>query len=111
VDLLTQEVMSFKNLIQAQKKHEETIKYVQKVIEKSWDTLNMMEEREKETTMLESSMITNDKQVEEVKMISKTKEPLLDLDKFSLYELINILQKFSNEPSINVHQAGFGSYT
>lgn len=27
-----------------------------------------------------------------------------------MYELINILQKFSNDPSINVHQAGFGSY-
>jgi hypothetical protein len=55
-------------------------------------------------------MITNDKQVEEVKMLSETKEPLLDLDKCSLYELINILQKFSNDPSINIHQAGFGSY-
>jgi hypothetical protein len=46
VDLLTQEVMSFKNLIQAQMNHEETTKYVQEVIEKSWETLNMMEERE-----------------------------------------------------------------
>jgi hypothetical protein len=35
VDLLTQEVMSFKNLIQAQKNHDETIKYVQEVIDKS----------------------------------------------------------------------------
>jgi hypothetical protein len=43
----------------------------------------MMEEREKETTM-----ITNDKQVEEVKMISETKEPLLDIDKCNLNELI-----------------------
>jgi hypothetical protein len=65
---------------------------------------------EKETTMLETSMLTNDKRVEEVKMLSETKEPLLDLDKCSLNELINILQKFSNEPSINVHQVCFGSY-
>lgn len=53
---------------------------------------------------------TNDKQVEEVKMLSETKEPLLDLDKCSLHELINILQKFANDPTFNVHQAGFGSY-
>jgi hypothetical protein len=102
--------MTFKNLIQVQKDHEETIKYVHEVIEKSWETLNMMEEREKQTTMLETSMITNAKQIEEVKMLSEIKEPLLDLDKCSLNELINIRQKFSIDPSINVHQAGFGSY-
>lgn len=49
VDLLTQEVMSFKNLLQ-QMNHEETIKYVQEVIDKSWETLNAMED--KETLML-----------------------------------------------------------
>jgi hypothetical protein len=38
--------MSFKNIIQAQKNHEDTIKYVQEVIDKSWETLNMMEEEE-----------------------------------------------------------------
>jgi hypothetical protein len=37
------------------------------------------------------------------------KEPLLDLDKCSLNELINILQSF-NDPYFNVHQTGFGSY-
>jgi hypothetical protein len=42
VDLLTQEVISFKNLLQ-QKNHEETIKYVQVVIDKSWETLNFIE--------------------------------------------------------------------
>ena len=50
-------------------------------------------------------------QVEEVKMLSdKITEPLLDLDKCSLHELISLLQKFANDPSFNVHQAGFGSY-
>jgi hypothetical protein len=39
-----------------------------------------------------------------------TTEPLLDLDKFSLNELINILQSFPNDPSFNVHQNGYGSY-
>jgi hypothetical protein len=43
-------------------------------------------------------------------MLSETKDPLIYLDKCSLNELVNILQKFSNDPSINVHQAGFGSY-
>jgi hypothetical protein len=51
-----------------------------------------------------------EKLVEEVKMLSdKIDEPLLDLDKCSLNELINILQSFSNH-SFNVHQTGFGSY-
>jgi hypothetical protein len=38
------------------------------------------------------------------------KRPLLDLDKCSLNELINILQSSSNDPSFYVHQTGFGSY-
>jgi hypothetical protein len=58
----------------------------------------------------ELPMITNDTQVEEDKILSKTEEPLFDLDKCSLYELINNLKKFSNDPSINVHQARFGFY-
>ena len=37
-------------------------------------------------------------------------EPLLDLDKCSLSELIIILQKFAKDPSINATQVGFGSY-
>jgi hypothetical protein len=37
-------------------------------------------------------------------------EPLLNLDRCSLNKLINILQKFANYPSFNVHQTGFGSY-
>jgi hypothetical protein len=38
------------------------------------------------------------------------KELLLDLEKCSLNELINILQSFANDPSFNVQQTGFGSY-
>ena len=63
MDLLTQEVLSFKNLLQ-QKNHEETIKYVQEVIDKSWETLNAMEDKE-------TLMIAYNKQVEEVKMLSE----------------------------------------
>jgi hypothetical protein len=37
-------------------------------------------------------------------------EPLLDLDKCNLNELINIFQSFANDPSFKVHQTGFGSY-
>jgi hypothetical protein len=37
-------------------------------------------------------------------------EPLLNLGKCSLNELINILQNFANDPSFNVYQTRFGSY-
>jgi hypothetical protein len=37
-------------------------------------------------------------------------EPLLNLDKCSLSELINVLQNFANDPSFNVLQTGFRSY-
>jgi hypothetical protein len=43
-------------------------------------------------------------------MLSEVKDPLLDLGKCSLHELINILQKFASDPPINTNQAGFGSY-
>ena len=57
-----------------------------------------------------SSEVVEEKQVEEIKMLSdKINEPLLDLDKCSLNELITLLQKFANDSSFNVHQTGFGS--
>jgi hypothetical protein len=43
-------------------------------------------------------------------MLSEAKEPLLDLDKCSLHELIAILNFLYKDPTINGHQAGFGSY-
>jgi hypothetical protein len=44
------------------------------------------------------NLYEEEKQVEEVKMLSdKIDEPLLDLDKCSLNELINILQSFAND--------------
>jgi hypothetical protein len=43
-------------------------------------------------------------------MLSEVSEPLLDIYKCSLHELIAILEKFSKDSTINVHQAGFGSY-
>jgi hypothetical protein len=43
-------------------------------------------------------------------LFDNIKEPLLDLDKCSLNELINLLQSFANDPSFNVYQTGFGSY-
>jgi hypothetical protein len=59
----------------------------------------------------ESIVVVKEKEVEEVKMLSDNiNEPLLDLDKCSLNELINILQSFANDPSFNVHQTGFESY-
>jgi hypothetical protein len=37
-------------------------------------------------------------------------EPILNLDKCSLSELINVFQNFANDPYFNVHQTRFGSY-
>jgi hypothetical protein len=45
-----------------------------------------------------------------VKILSEVREPLLDLHKCSLHELIAILEKFSKDPTINVNQTDFGSY-
>jgi hypothetical protein len=52
-----------------------------------------------------SSMVAKETQLEEVKMLSdKNIECLLDLDKCSLNELMNLLQKFANDPSFNVYR-------
>jgi hypothetical protein len=52
-----------------------------------------------------------EKQVEEVKMLSDTiTKSLLDLDKCCFNEPMNIFQKFATDPYFNVHQTGFGSY-
>ena len=55
-------------------------------------------------------LIELERKVEEVKMLSEVKELFLDLENCILHELISILQKFASDPSINVNQAGFGSY-
>jgi hypothetical protein len=74
-------------------------------IDKSWEHLHEQKRVANETTM-----IMEEKEVEEVKMLSEIKDPLLDLEKCSLHELINILQKFASDAYINVNQAGFCSY-
>jgi polyhydroxyalkanoate synthesis regulator phasin len=105
VDHLTREIVAIKNHIQ-EKKNEESIKYVQDIIDRSWEILHQIKDKEKE-----SIMVVEEKEVEEVKMLSDNiKVPLLDLDKCSLNELINILQSFADDPSFNVHQTSFGSY-
>jgi hypothetical protein len=50
-------------------------------------------------------MLSNDKKIEEVKMLTEVREPLLYLDKCSLHELIAILKKISKDPTINIHKA------
>jgi hypothetical protein len=69
-----------------------------------------LEEEVKEIEEDETIMIMDERKVEEVKILSEAKDPLLDLEKSSLHELISILQKFASDPSINANQAGFGSY-
>ena len=41
--------------------------------------------------------------VEEFKMLSEVKDPMLDLENSSLHELISILQKFASDHSIDVN--------
>jgi hypothetical protein len=43
-------------------------------------------------------------------MLSEVRETFLDLDKCGLHELIAILEKISKDHTVNVNQAGFGSY-
>jgi hypothetical protein len=66
VDQLTKEATSLKNTIIDQK-HEETIKYCQEIIDRSWEHLHEQERVEKETIM-----IMEEKKVE-VKMLVKLK--------------------------------------
>jgi hypothetical protein len=105
VDHLNREIVAVKNHMQ-DKKHEKSIKYVQYIIDRSWEILNKIDKEEKE-----SIMVVEEKEVEEVKMLrDNINEPLINLEKCSLNEFINILQSFANDPSFNVHQTGFGSY-
>jgi hypothetical protein len=69
------------------RKHEETIKYCQEIIDRSWEHLHEQEIVKKETIM-----IMNERKLEYVKILSEVKDPLLDLEKCSLHELISILQ-------------------
>jgi hypothetical protein len=73
--------------------------------------LQMKRTKKNKEVWVAKEKLVEDKHVEEVKMLSdKIDEPLLDLDKCILNELINILQSFANDPSFNVHQTSFGSY-
>jgi hypothetical protein len=90
--------------------------YVKQEIEIEEEEENIIiptEEKENATILInekeETLMLANVKQIEEVKMLSEVREPLLDLDKCSLHELIVVLEKISKDPIINVNQAGFGS--
>jgi hypothetical protein len=50
---------------------------------------------------LKDARVKKEKKLEEVKMLSEVKDPLLDLEKCSLHELISIIQKFASDPSVN----------
>ena len=64
----------------------------------------------KEVPVKKQVWIKKERKFEEVKMLSEVKEPFVDLEKCSLHELISILHKFASDPSVNINQAGFGSY-
>ena len=73
LDQLTKEVSSLKSIITTQK-HEATIKYCQEVINKSWQHIH-----EQERFAKEYFGVMIEREVEEVKMLSEVKDPLLDL--------------------------------
>ena len=50
-------------------------------------------------------MVMKEEKVEEVKILSEVKGPLLDLDNCSLHELISILQKVASDPLMSTKQA------
>jgi hypothetical protein len=51
------------------------------------------------------------KQIEEIKMLSEIyNESSINLDTCTLNELLTMLQKYAKDPSMNMHQQGFGSY-
>jgi hypothetical protein len=70
--------------------------------------LASLKEEINETESYESPVLIE--KVEEVKMLNEVIDPLLDLEKCSLHDLISTLQKFASDSSIDVNQAGFGSY-
>ena len=43
-------------------------------------------------------------------MLSEVHDPLINLEKCSLHELLEVLQKIASDQTCNGHQAGFGSY-
>ena len=68
-------------------------------------------DKETKNVWVVKEKVVEEGQLEKVKMLSdKITEPLLDLDKCSLNELISLLQNFANDPCYNGHQTGFGSF-
>ena len=61
-------------------------------------------------TVMKYLILMIGKKVEEVKPLNEVIDTLLDLEKCSLHDLICTLQKFASDSSIDVNQAGFGSY-
>jgi hypothetical protein len=54
--------------------------------------------------VVEKNEDDNEKKVEKIKMLSEFNiEPLLDLNKCSMHELLSLLQNYAKDPSINIH--------
>ena len=43
-------------------------------------------------------------------MLQTSNGSSINLDTCTLHELLHMLQKYAKDPSINMHQQGFGSY-
>jgi hypothetical protein len=53
VDNLAKDFTTLINFFQPQRSHEQTMKYLQEVLEKSWETVRILETRKKEEERLE----------------------------------------------------------
>jgi hypothetical protein len=53
VDNLAKDFIALKNFVQRQRFHEYTMKYLEEVLEKSWETVKILEARQKQEERLE----------------------------------------------------------
>jgi hypothetical protein len=123
VDNIAKEFTTLKNVVQPQRSHEETMKYLEEVLEKSWETVRILEARQKEEDRLER--LENERlervekynkeeestQVEEIRLIDDIpNDTLTSLENCTLDKIILYLQNHSCDPTVNSDQAGFGYF-
>jgi hypothetical protein len=115
VDNLAKEFTTLKKFVRPQRSHEETMKYLEEVLEKSWETIRILEARQKEEDRLERVDKYNKEeestQVEEIRLLDDIpNDPLTSLENCTLDEIILYLQNHSCDPIVNSDQAGFGYF-
>jgi uncharacterized protein (UPF0147 family) len=101
---------------------EETMKYLEEILEKSWETVRILEARKKEEERLDKleeerleklekeTKEEESRQVEEIRILDDIpNDTLASLENCTLDEIISILQNHACDPTINTKR-GSGSY-